>query len=161
MVISGPWKLQNGFSWLQGPETAKKVSFQAPEKAKMSERFFMCFVYILKHAWNIPENSLETCFKYISRLFYGCFNGVLRVYYGCLLVGEKIVVKKFFCQKNFIHWNVILVEKFFVSKNFLSWKILDYPNFCNSTISEIIKTKNKLGWAGSQSWLRQLAWSLV
>ena len=41
MVISGPWKLQKGFSWFQGPETAKKVSFQAPEKAKMSERFFM------------------------------------------------------------------------------------------------------------------------
>ena len=41
--ISGPWKLQKGFSWFQGPEKAKKVSFQAPETAKMCERFFMCF----------------------------------------------------------------------------------------------------------------------
>ena len=105
--------------------------------------FKACFVYILKHAWNIPENSLETCFKYISRLFYGCFNGVLRVYYGCLLVGKKIVVKKFFCQKNFIRWNVILVEKFFVSKKFSSRKILGNPNVCNSTISETIQTKKK------------------
>ena len=39
--ISGPWKLQKGFSWFQGPEKAKKVSFQAPETAKMCERFFM------------------------------------------------------------------------------------------------------------------------
>ena len=59
--ISGPWKLQKGFSWFQGPEKAKKVSFQAPETAKMCERFFM----------HPPHTNFSTTSRHARKLKFG------------------------------------------------------------------------------------------
>ena len=40
-AILGAWKLQKGSKFFQEPENAKKAHIQAPEIAKMVDRFFM------------------------------------------------------------------------------------------------------------------------
>ena len=40
-AILGAWKLQKGSKFFQEPEIAKKAHIQAPEIAKMVDRFFM------------------------------------------------------------------------------------------------------------------------
>ena len=40
-ALLGSWKIQKGYCFFQEPENAKKAHIQAPEIAKMVNRFFM------------------------------------------------------------------------------------------------------------------------